>query len=57
VPNAPVEEVQFVGWSGSGRVRHAVFLGLRADKPLREVIRAIADPDAPRWTPKARPEG
>jgi hypothetical protein len=52
-----VVEVQVVGWSGSGRVRHAVFLGLRADKPPREVIRDIVDPDAPRRTPKGRPAG
>jgi bifunctional non-homologous end joining protein LigD len=45
-----VVEVRFVGWSASGRVRHAVFLGLRADKPPCEVVRDIADPDAPRWT-------
>jgi bifunctional non-homologous end joining protein LigD len=52
-----VVEVQFVGWSGSGRVRHAVFLGLRADKAARQVIRDIADPDAPRWMPNARLAG
>ncbi len=27
-----VAEVQFVGWSGSGRIRHATYLGLREDK-------------------------
>ena len=27
-----VAEVQFTVWSGSGRVRHAVYLGLREDK-------------------------
>jgi bifunctional non-homologous end joining protein LigD len=50
-----VVAVRFVGWSGSGRVRHAVFLGLREDKPPPQVIHDIADPEAPRWTPKARP--
>jgi bifunctional non-homologous end joining protein LigD len=43
-----VAEVQFSGWSGAGRLRHPVFLGLREDKPAREVVRAIADPAAPR---------
>ena len=27
-----VAEVQFIGWSGSGRIRHATYLGLREDK-------------------------
>jgi len=41
-------EVQFVGWSGSGRLRHAVYLGLREDKPAREVVRDVPDVDVPR---------
>jgi len=41
-------EVQFVGWSGSGRLRHAVYLGLREDKTPAEVVREIPDPGAPR---------
>jgi bifunctional non-homologous end joining protein LigD len=44
-----VAEVQFSDWSGAGRLRHPVFLGLREDKPAREVVRAIADPHAPRF--------
>ncbi|HVY13890.1 MAG TPA: DNA ligase D, partial [Rhodopila sp.] len=43
-----VAEVQYAAWSGSGRVRHAVYLGLRMDKPPREVTRPPADPQAPR---------
>ena len=45
---ALVAEVQFVGWSGTGRVRHAVFLGLREDKPASEVVRDIPVPQQPR---------
>ena len=43
-----VAEVQFVGWSGAGRVRHAVYLGLREDKAAAEIVRDIPDPDVPR---------
>ena len=35
-----VAEVQFVGWSGAGRLRHAVYLGLREDKPAKDVVRS-----------------
>ena len=41
-------EISFASWSGAGRVRHAVFLGLREDKAAREVVRDPADPDAER---------
>jgi len=41
-----VVEIQFVSWSGSGRVRHAVYLGLREDKAADEVVRAVANPEA-----------
>jgi bifunctional non-homologous end joining protein LigD len=43
-----VVEVHFASWSGSGRVRHAVYLGLREDKPAAEVVRDPADPSAER---------
>jgi bifunctional non-homologous end joining protein LigD len=43
-----VAETSFTAWSGAGRVRHAVFLGLREDKAPREVVREPADPDAER---------
>jgi bifunctional non-homologous end joining protein LigD len=43
-----VAEVQFTAWSGAGRLRHAVFLGLRQDKDAREVVRDIPDPEAKR---------
>ena len=43
-----VAEVEYTAWSGSGRVRHAVYLGLREDKPPEEVIRDVADPEVER---------
>ncbi len=43
-----VAEVQFTAWSGSGRVRHAVYLGQREDKSASEVVREPADPKAER---------
>jgi bifunctional non-homologous end joining protein LigD len=48
VKPALVAEVSYTAWSGAGRLRHAVFLGLREDKSAREVVRAIADPAAER---------
>jgi bifunctional non-homologous end joining protein LigD len=38
-----VAEVQFVGWSGDGRLRHAVYLGLREDKSVSEVVRPVPE--------------
>ncbi|NYT57581.1 DNA ligase D [Alcaligenaceae bacterium] len=32
-------EVSFAQWTQSGRIRHAVFQGLRTDKPARKIIR------------------
>jgi len=43
-----VADVQFASWSGSGRVRHSVYLGLREDKSASEVVREPADPKAER---------
>ncbi|HQT77371.1 MAG TPA: DNA ligase D [Rhodopila sp.] len=43
-----VVETSFVGWSGAGRVRQAVFLGVREDKAGRDVVRVPADPAAQR---------
>jgi bifunctional non-homologous end joining protein LigD len=52
-----VAEIQFVSWSGSGRVRHAVYLGLREDKSAEEVVRDVANPEAQHkpLTPKQPP--
>lgn len=57
-----VAEVQYLTWTGDGRVRHATFLGLRDDKSPDEVVREPpvehradlpADPaDAPKPAPK-----
>ncbi|MGE0223463.1 MAG: DNA ligase D [Acetobacteraceae bacterium] len=44
-----VAEISYTAWSGAGRVRHAVYLGLREDKPATEVVRDAADPEAKRW--------
>ncbi len=43
-----VIEVQFAGWSGAGRVRQAVYVGQREDKPADQVVRDPADPAAER---------
>ena len=43
-----VAEIQYTGWSGAGRLRHAVFLGLREDKGQAEVVRDIPNPEAKR---------
>jgi DNA ligase D-like protein (predicted ligase) len=34
-----VAQVQFSEWTSSGRLRHPAFLGLREDKPAKEVVR------------------
>jgi bifunctional non-homologous end joining protein LigD len=44
-----VAEVSFTAWSGDGRMRHPVFLGLREDKSPPEVVMQVPDPDATRW--------
>jgi len=43
-----VAEVQYTAWSGAGRLRHPVFLGLREDKTARDVVREVPNPDAAR---------
>ena len=43
-----VAEIRFTAWSGDGRLRHAVFLGLREDKPAADVVMPVAEVDAPR---------
>ena len=43
-----VAEIQYTSWSGAGRLRHAVFLGLREDKPARDVVRDVPNPEVAR---------
>jgi len=50
-----VVEVKYTGWSGAGRVRHGVYLGLRQDKVAGEVVRDMADSAAPRVVFQAKP--
>src|SRR3954468_11199697 len=50
-----VVEVQYTAWSGAGRGRHPVYLGLREDKTLGDVVREVADPAATRRVFVARP--
>jgi bifunctional non-homologous end joining protein LigD len=37
-------EISFGEWTGSGHIRHAVFRGLRADKPVRAITREAPVP-------------
>jgi bifunctional non-homologous end joining protein LigD len=48
--------VQLTAWSGAGRVRHPVYLGIREDKSAAEVVRPVADPEAERvvFAPRRR---
>ncbi len=50
-----VVEVQFTSWSGAGRVRQAVYLGLREDKSASEVLREPATPKTDRKIIHPRP--
>jgi bifunctional non-homologous end joining protein LigD len=49
-----IVEVSYSTWSGAGRVRHPVYLGMREDKTPRQVVRPVADPEAPREVFKPR---
>ena len=48
-----VVEITFTAWSGEGRVRHPVFLGLREDKTADQVVMAVPDPEVRRREFKA----
>jgi len=45
-----VAEVAFGEWTHAGRVRHAVYKGLREDKPARDIVHEVAA--APEAAPK-----
>ena len=49
-----VAEVQYIGWTGTARLRHATYLGLRQDKAPEDVVRDVPEPQLPRetWQPK-----
>ncbi|WP_326539297.1 DNA ligase D [Pseudorhodoferax sp.] len=51
-----VAEVTFGAWTRSGRIRHAVFHGLRSDKPAQAIVRERAAPP-PRPAKKAEAAG
>lgn len=51
-----VAEVTFGEWTRSGRIRHAVFHGLRSDKPAKAIVRERAAPP-PKAKPAARTAG
>jgi bifunctional non-homologous end joining protein LigD len=39
-----VAQVAFQEWTGGGRLRQPRFLGLRHDKPARDVVRELPSP-------------
>jgi bifunctional non-homologous end joining protein LigD len=41
-----VGQFAFSEWTRDGKLRHPSFLGLREDKPAREVVREMPDPEA-----------
>jgi hypothetical protein len=49
-----VAEITFGGWTAQKHVRHAVFKGLREDKPAKEIVRERTDAD--QSSEKARKE-
>lgn len=49
-----VAEIRYGGWTPDAVLRHATFLGLREDKPAREVVRPAPGP-SPAAPPAAKP--
>ncbi len=45
---AVAEEVSFSAWSGEGRVRHPVYVGMSEDKIAEQVVKDIPDPERER---------
>ena len=52
VPPRLVAEVSFTAWSGDGKVRHPVYLGLREDNLASNVVLTVPDPETPRRSVK-----
>ncbi len=52
-----VAEVSFSEWTPDGSLRHPVYLGLREDKPAREVVREDEPVREPADTPARAPAG
>jgi bifunctional non-homologous end joining protein LigD len=48
-----VAEIAYTEWTGDGRLRHPVYVGLREDKAAADVVeeRAVAPPAEPKTTP------
>lgn len=55
VTPAVVVEVAFGAWTPDHQVRHAVFRGLRTDKPVHEVVREYARKAEARHAPAPKP--
>ncbi len=51
-----VAEVTFRGFTAQGHVRHAVFKGLREDKPAREIVRETPMPTTSKATKAVKPK-
>ncbi len=49
-----VVNIAFTRWTHDGRVRQAVFQGLREDKPAKDVVREIPEPQVPNIESEAR---
>lgn len=49
-----VAEVSFSEWTTDGRLRHPVFLGLREDKPVSEIVREKAESRPPEAAVKVK---
>lgn len=56
-----VAEIAFTEFTADGHLRHPSFIGLRADKPAKEVVREVATADeapvAKKPKPAAKPKG
>ncbi len=52
-----VAEIAYTEWTGDGRLRHPIFVGLRVDKPAAEVVqeRAVAPPSSTETAEPSQP--